>query len=603
MHIALDRLRVDCNIWRLSIQDLKMFSQVNKHTTIEINAIPETEDTGLMSSDLSGQPISVRVRDSDDVLFYGIVFEATEYWGAGYRSLRITARSLSWLLDLEKKSRSFQKTKSQHTEIINTLLEEYGASAIFNFEDKPINKPYIQYDETDWAFIRRICSRLGAHVFPSARTEYPGLYIGFPAKGKAEPVDSVSYRLGIDDEFLRIRVGEKSKYVYYEVEDYTPRQMGDKVLFQGSVWHVSAIRAQLKKGVLSFIFRLTGSAYNSALPEYNLSFCGLSLTGKVLERQAEKLRLHLEIDEEQNVEDAYDYTWLPETGNIMYNMPPVGTRVSLYMQNTDEQSAICIRNTRDNGTACALTQKPDERYLTTEPQKSLSVKPETIDLTAMESADSVLIDDNFGCRITCAKEVLIQASGNVSITGANVEMKAPQEMTSVRRNLGEPTVVNLCHNVDSFGGKGKFQATGKYLKPRKAGKGQLTSSEFGRGEDQKMTEREKRNKLKFELAELMRQSDIEPRYDITDVFRIVAAAVPQQTVTDELARFSGGSRVLFGNKEDYMNVTIGKEWRNWEESSYQSAQSLFAEERIKDNIREYAAIHPTKGNSRFIPGQ
>ena len=308
----------------------------------------------------------------------------------------------------------------------------------------------------------------------------------------------------------------------------------------------------------------------------------------------------LEIDEEQAVDDAYDYTWLPETGNIMYNMPPVGTRVSLYMQNADEQSAICIRNIRDNSAACALTQKPDERYLTTEHKKSCSMKPETMELTAMESGSSALIDNNFGCRITSTKEMLIQASGNILITGTKVDMKAPKEMTAVRRNLGEPTVMNLCHNVDSSGGKGKFQATGKYLEPRETEKGQLTSSEFGKGEAQKMAEREKRKKLKFELAELMRQSDSESKYDITDVFQTVAAAVPQQTSKDELARLSSGSRVIFGNKEDYMNVIVSKEWRNWEKPGDQPTQSVFSQKGIKDDIGEYASIHSTKGNKRFI---
>ncbi|MDR0469903.1 MAG: phage late control D family protein [Peptococcaceae bacterium] len=548
--ISLDMLRADCNLGRLKIQNLTIASRLGEHTSVVIDALPDPDKAGYVGSELSGQPISVRVEDSkDEILFYGAIFEATERWEAGFLTLRIAARSLSWLLDLEKKSRSFQKTERLHMDIINAILEEYGASAISNFQDRPIDKPYIQYDETDWEFILRISSRLGARVFPSSKTIYPGIYIGFPERDPAASFECTTYRFGLDDMFIRNRGADRRQYVYYEVEDFVPRQIGDSVLFQGAVWRVSEVSAQLDKGVLRFVYRLTGIECNRALPEHNPFFRGLSLTGTVLDRQSEKLRLHLDIDEEQNVEDAYLYSWLPETGNIMYNMPPLGTRVSLYMQSTDEHSAICIRSIRENGAACALTQDPEQRFLTTEAKKSLSMKPETMDILAMESGDCALIDDNFGCRFASGKEMLIQAGGNISISGATVKMHAPQEMTAVRRSLGEPTVVNLCHNVDTIGGKGQFQATGRYSRRRKSKKGELTVSEYGQGEESAKAEQEKRKKLKFEMAELLRQSDDEPRYDITDVFKEVLAAVPQRTARDKLAKFSAGSRVLVGNWE------------------------------------------------------
>ena len=65
----------------------------------------------------------------------------------------------------------------------------------------------------------------------------------------------------------------------------------------------------------------------------------------------------------------------------------------------------------------------------------------------MESSDIALIDDNFGCKFTSGKEVLIQANGNITFRGTNVTLRAPQEITAVRRDLESPTVMNLCHNV------------------------------------------------------------------------------------------------------------------------------------------------------------
>jgi hypothetical protein len=146
--------------------------------------------------------------------------------------------------------------------------------------------------------------------------------------------------------------------------------------------------------------------------------------------------------------------------------------------------------------------------------------------------------------------------------------------------------MNICHNVDATGEKGVFQATGEYWNPRRTAKGQLTESENAPGEALEAAEKEKRMKLRFELAELIRQSDSEPLYDITDVYQTVAAAVPQpiadpqvasdphNTVVpqfiagDELAMRAAGSRVLFGNMEEYMHVALGKKRRDWEKPSH-----------------------------------
>ena len=35
--------------------------------------------------------------------------------------------------------------------------------------------------------------------------------------------------------------------------------------------------------------------------------------------------------------------------------------------------------------------------------------------------------------------------------GTEVVLNAPSEITAVRREVGEPAVVNICHNLDAMG--------------------------------------------------------------------------------------------------------------------------------------------------------
>jgi hypothetical protein len=414
----------------------------------------------------------------------------------------------------------------------------------------------------------------------------------------AEKIECATYRFGLDNDFYRNRPLDKSQYAYYDVDDCAPRHIGDAALFQGAVWYVSQSSAWVdsRRSVLMFTHRLAGANYNKAQLEFNPAFRGRSLNGKVIERQAEKLRVHLDIDEEQSIGDAYFYSWLPESGNIMYNMPPLGTSVSLYMQNADEHSAACVRNVRENGSACAFTQDQNNRYLTTEPQKSLAMKPETMELAAIESGDAALIDDNFGCRISSAKEVQIQARGRISVHGAKVDMQAPKEMTFARCDLGEPTVMNLCHNVDASGGKGRFKATEIDHYPQN-GRGELTSSENGAGEAGEKAEQERQKRMKFQLAKLIKQSEFEPKYDITDIYQTALSAVPLRSADDDLSRLSAGSRVLFGNMEDYMHVAISEKRRHWEKPGNQAAKAAISTGRIKGNSERDAENRSPKRNS------
>ena len=545
--ITLEKLHVDCNIGKLEIQGLTICAKPGEHTVVVVDVVADAESVGYVAGNISGQPLSVRA--DDEILFYGVIHTATEHWSANLLTLKITAYSLSFLLDLEKKSRSFQKTNKHHAEVIGEILKEYDSYAIDSFLDKPIEKPLIQYQETDWEFIRRATSRCGAQVIPAYSLNYLGLYLGFPERprSKTEAVEYVAYRMGIDEKTARTRTLSKRHLTYYEVEDFAHRRLGDLVLFRGRTLIVSELNARLSDGALIFVYRLVNAEYNEIHPIYNPSMRGLSIIGEVLDRQAEKLRLHLKIDEAQQVEDAYFYTWLPETGNIMYNMPPVGTIVSLHMQNSDEQSAICIRNIRENGSSNALTQNTAERYSTTEHSKSFSMKPETMDLAVFGSKDFALIDDNFGCLISSNKEVLIQAKGNVSITGTNVNLRAPDEVTAVRRDLVSSTVLNLCHNIDTAGGKGEFYVTGKYYNSYNLKKGKLTTVTSAVGTANKKAEREKRKKLRFKMEELIKHSKKEPQYDISDMFQVVLSAIPQQPQQDELARLAIGSKVTVGS--------------------------------------------------------
>ena len=93
---------------------------------------------------------------------------------------------------------------------------------------------------------------------------------------------------------------------------------------------------------------------------------GVVIEGEVLQTKGEVLRLHLEIDDSQDVSAAYDYPWRPITGNMLYCMPEKGTRAALYFDKDNEENAKAIYNLRENGEQCPELADPVDRYFTTD---------------------------------------------------------------------------------------------------------------------------------------------------------------------------------------------------------------------------------------------
>ena len=235
------------------------------------------------------------------------------------------------------------------------------------------------------------------------------------------------------------------------MHSYSLYGVGDSVKLLGQPLQVCELKYTLRHDIIYCVYRLAAPDYFKIRQRYNESMRGLSLHGTVLKTDRELLRLHLDIDQSQDTETAYDYTWRPETGNLMYLMPEVGTRASLYMQDEDEFGAISKNCDRTNGEQFPEAQNPDDRYLTTAHGKRMFWMPSEAGFTSLSVGSSVKLDDAVGAIIKNAGTLLLQADGDVTVAGSSVNLSAPKEVTVVRRKVGAPTVLNASYNFDIVG--------------------------------------------------------------------------------------------------------------------------------------------------------
>ncbi len=137
----------------------------------------------------------------------------------------------------------------------------------------------------------------------------------------------------------------------------------------------------------------------------------------MLSREEEALRLKLDIDRDhpdQNQGNEYPFPWRSATGNLMYLMPPKGSRVSLYFKNGDESSATAVNCIRQEGEGAEKGYR--KRSLRTEHQKELKLYPDRMGVISPEA--HVLLDDLEGLSVRGVATAVGAGAGATMIMGA-----------------------------------------------------------------------------------------------------------------------------------------------------------------------------------------
>ena len=171
---------------------------------------------------------------------------------------------------------------------------------------------------------------------------------------------------------------------------------------------------------------------------------GAVLTGRILETRRELVKMHLDIDREQDPQGAYWFPWKPAAGNLLYCMPETGTKAALYFGRADESTGEAIYNIRENGEQCGELADHNNRYFTTDGGKRMYMEPSVMGLLNMagKNAEMALNDGAvMGVRATSKKSLL--AGGQVGLKGKNGSVATPKEATPGRKSRPSPTVVKL----------------------------------------------------------------------------------------------------------------------------------------------------------------
>ena len=339
----------------------------------------------------------------------------------GYRIADIQAVSGTILLDQKKSNRVFQKKVQTYMGIASIVTADTEHSAcILPGSDMRTGGTLIQYQETDWRFLKRMASQLGLPLVPDTSYYYPRFYLGLPEGEKRELGEIISCDLCFDGRYYAVSgkcLVDREDFICYDVVTRTSLSLGDRVTYEGRELLVSRKKTELAGGEVIFTYRLAGNGYTWVPWEDNPDYTGMSFVGSIVGTQGEQVEVAFDID--KTAAGGNRYGFAPATGNLMYCMPQKGTKTSLYIGNGDEAQGIATGCIRTNGSTCEGTGSPEKKSFRSEHGKGMDLYPQSMGLDGGETG-KITFEDETGTTIESNGGLVLMAKEGIrleSMTG------------------------------------------------------------------------------------------------------------------------------------------------------------------------------------------
>lgn len=450
------------------LTSLKLHVGVNAHGWAIVEGEAGENALEQLSGALAGREQHILTLDesgAEKCLFAGVIREAEMVRVGNYNRFHVELLSGTCLMDREVRSRSFQDVGRTYSQVAQQVCSEYsGGAAICTVgEDKPLGQPVIQYRETDWEFLMRMAGHCSGVLVPETHRGLPRLWFGFPDRSFTCEFPEDAYTSGISQRYYELGGSaagySKADFFYYDVESPQLCDLGWYTVFKGQPFIISEKYAILERGELIFTYRLGHPGLGWGKMLYNEKISGMTLLGEVLETSRETLKLKLDIDAGWNPGGPYPYTWRPETGNFMYCMPQVGTRVSLYCPNYDEKTAIAVNCVRTNGGDCDRMSDPSKRSFVTEHGKEMNLYPGEMSLLGGSNGQVQVLDEE-GIIIGSEKPVVIRANLGAHFKARNIGFVSPkQELVMAKVRMADRYVKSSYLQSSLYSAKANFFST------------------------------------------------------------------------------------------------------------------------------------------------
>jgi len=404
--------------------------------------------------------ISANVNKKDKVLFQGYISNLSLRTTIDENILTIDLLDAACKLDWKRSTQSFQKLTDKFADILKKSVTEDGAKINFKVTDKAIEKLIVRLNETSWQFIKRMASQFNAAVFTDITAEKPLLTIGLPESKQTVELDSVQVVYNFDDatfQFINANENLKVKGAKIVSEDFSSvsvdnvyqyLNLADTVKLNKKEYRVKSLSMRFVDNVLTASYTLVGKTAFFVPIEVQKNIYGRVFRAQVKKVEKDKIQAHL-ID----VDEKYDEgtTWFPfatayssADGSGWYVMPEVDDYVRILFPSIDTADAFALSSINT-----APLKEPKNKSLKAPGGREILLTDKGVEIIAEHQKTFIQLDKDKGINIVSAKDIQINADGNVSFDAkGKIQMVSQKEITA---QSGQSHVKILSNQIDMGG--------------------------------------------------------------------------------------------------------------------------------------------------------
>lgn len=402
------------------IKTLKIEQCSNDHGRATMSGVLKEESHQGIHRLTSKTVVKIKVKNDmgEETLFCGIPVGISVKHDRGVYEAEIKMKSVSFLMDVKKKSKSFQNIDKSFSSLFRTLLQEYGGDVIdHGSHGKLQGCALVQYEETDWEFFKRAASRVSALIFPDVRFDIPKVFVGVPSGESATETCKNHVITKNEGSYLFLDSNYKGwmeqDVTTCEIESIVNYGIGDKIFYEGASFVIEEKTIELVGGILKYRYGMKNEKGIKDHVSYHAGLKGTALIGTVLAVEKDKLKLHLSIDKSQSLSEAAWYPFLTpyasEGSTGLYIMPEEGERVLLNFPTEREEDAYAGTTLRIRGEKNPKTKKSNVKYFGTKQGNELAFLPESITASTRGNKLRIKLDEKSGVRIKSRQDIHLKA--------------------------------------------------------------------------------------------------------------------------------------------------------------------------------------------------
>ncbi|HIS60939.1 MAG TPA: hypothetical protein IAC14_01640, partial [Candidatus Scybalomonas excrementigallinarum] len=431
----------------VQVERIRLEQGLNRHAFCSLKLLVEEEKVEEIVERATKKSIQIREkkRTGGKVIFDGKIETMITKEEKGLFYVYIEAYSYTKEWERIKKSRSFLNGSTTYLQVIQTVLADYSSAEVKDCGTKGAKIPemLLQYEESDWTFIKRLASHFGAYLFVDPASDHGRAYLGIPNLTYGKTLTKEDYILRKDMEHYKKDLEEKNilsqEASSFHIQTREYLWLGEEIHFNRIQTIVTEVTLCTKNGELSYQYTLSRKEGIWCKKEQNPRIFGMSIPATVKERSGNRVRVHFDIDPVYDSNGKY-FTYAIESSSI-YCMPEEDSRVHIYFPDHDEQSAIAVHAIREStsgngiggstggGSSSGASggsssggggKSPENKSFSTPNGNSMDLTPDTLSY-------------NVGAAL-----LSLNQSGSISITGLDINLKAQKGMMA-----GETPIKNI----------------------------------------------------------------------------------------------------------------------------------------------------------------